>query len=287
MPVNCERRTVSRSNPRNVAILCRQALHQSLVACSPGVMFDPQRYVVHLRDNLVPGIELDDIRTDFDTGAGYELRSKMRAPHSSSALVVNMFGRWRRDPSSLCIQGETGFESLTFEARCSSGLGGTSPHLDMLAVSRDAVVAVESKCLEYLQEKRPVFSRSYDTIADARARSAFFKLVPQLRTNAHEFRSLDVAQLVKHYLGLTNCWPDKRLTLLYLYWEPENAGNFDQFAEHRREIEHFCKLVGFESNFTFRAACHRELWAEWEIANRPEWIRNQVQQLRLRYDVLI
>lgn len=287
MPVNRERKRVGCSSPTNVAIRCRQALHQSLVACSRAAMFDPQRYVVDLRDNLVPGIDLDDIRSDFESGAGHELQSKMRAPHSSAALAVNTFGRWRRDPSSLHIQGETGFESLRFEARCSTGLGGTSPHLDVLAVSRDAVVAVESKCLEYLQGKQPIFSRSYDTITDARAKSAVFKLLQQLRTNAHEFRSLDVAQLVKHYLGLTNCWPGKRLTLLYLYWEPENAGNFDQFVEHRKEIEHFCKLVGVESNFTFRAACHRELWAEWEIADSPEWIRNQVQALRLRYDLLI
>jgi hypothetical protein len=107
--------------------------------------------------------------------------------------------------------------------------------------------------------KRAFFSPSYDTIADARAKSAFFKLIPRLRTNVDEFRSLDAAQLVKHYLGLSRCWPGKRLTLLYAYWEPKNASAFDEFVEHRKEVEKFCELVRTEPNFTFNAVCHREL----------------------------
>jgi hypothetical protein len=208
----------------------------------------------------------------------------MRAPHSSSALTVNMFGRWHRDPTSLCILDQTGFESMRFERPCSTGLGGTAPHLDVLAVSRDAVVAVESKCLEYLQVKRAFFSPSYVTISDARANSVFFKLLQRLRENGEEFRRLDVAQLVKRYLGLSKCWPGKRLTLLYAYWEPRNASEFEEFVEHRKEIAKFCELVRVESNFTFRATCHRELWAEWETANTPEWLGNQVLGLRQRYD---
>ena len=128
----------------NIATRCRHALHQALMTYSPATRFDSQGYVVDLRDNLLPGIDLDTIRPDFEAGAGHELEGKMRAPHSSSALAVNTFGRWRRDPTSLRLQGETGFESLRCEAQCSTGLGGTAPHLDVLAVSRDAVVAVSS-----------------------------------------------------------------------------------------------------------------------------------------------
>jgi hypothetical protein len=43
--------------------------------------------VVDVRDNFLPGIDLDDIRPDFEAGAGHELEGKMRAPHSSSALA--------------------------------------------------------------------------------------------------------------------------------------------------------------------------------------------------------
>lgn len=257
------------------------------MAYAPATKFDSQGYVVDLRENLLPGVDFDAIRTDFDAGAGHELEGKMRAPHSSSALAVNMFGRWRRDPTSLCVRGETGFESLRCEVQCSTGLGGTPPHLDVVAVSRDAVVAIESKCLEYLQMKRAFFSHSYETIADARANSAFFKLIPRLRANADEFKSLDAAQLVKHYLGLSKCWPGKRIVLLYAYWEPKNASAFDEFVEHRKEVDKFCELVCAESNFTFSAACHRELWTEWENADMPEWLGDQVVGLRQRYDLMI
>jgi hypothetical protein len=201
----------------NIAARCREALHQALVAYSPAAKFDRQRYVEDVRDNLLPGIDLDDIRADFNAGAGDELGGKMRAPHSSSALAANMYGRWRKDQSRLHIEGETGFNSLRFEAHCATGLGGIPPHLDVLAVSDDAVVAVESKCTEYLQVKQPYFSPKYDTIKDTRASSVFFGLISRVRANAGEFRTLDLAQLVKHYLGLTNCWPDKRITLLYAY----------------------------------------------------------------------
>ena len=284
---SCARNSRGCSCKMNIATRCRRALHHALAAYSPTASFDSRGYVLDLRDNLLPGIDLDAIRPDFEAGAGHELEGKMRAPHSSSALAVNMFGRWRRDPISLRLQGETGFESLRCEAQCSTGLGGTAPHLDVLAVSRDAVVAVESKCLEYLQVKPAFFSPSYDTIADERAGSTFFKLIPRLRTNAGEFRSLDAAQLVKHYLGLSKSWPGKRLTLLYAYWEPKNANGFIEFVEHRKEIDRFCELVRAEPNFTFRAACHRELWTEWESADIPGWLGDQVLALRQRYDVLI
>jgi hypothetical protein len=272
----------------NVATRCRIALHQALASYSPTAKFDEQEYVCDVRDNLLlPDIDLDSIRPDFEAGAGHELKGKMRAPHSSSALAVNMFGRWRRDPTTLRICGETGFEELRFEKPCPTGLGGTAPHLDVLAVSRDAVIAIESKCIEYLQAKHADFSPSYDTIDDARANSPFFKLIARLRDNADEFRSLDAAQLIKHYLGLTNCCPNKRITLLYAYWEPRNSAEFAEFNEHRKEVENFRELVSGESNFTFSAVCQRELWAEWENSKAPEWLGAQVQALRQRYDLLI
>lgn len=185
------------------------------------------------------------------------------------------------------IAHESDFESLKFEAQCPTGLGRTPPHLDVLAVSRDAVVAIESKCLEFLRIKRAVFSKSYDGISDARASSPVFKLIPHLRENAEKFRRLDVAQLVKHYPGLKTSWPDKRITLLYIYWEPKNANSFPQFMEHQTEINRFCELVRGGSTLWFQSACHRSLWAQWESGAKPEWLKDHVFELRRRYDVLV
>jgi len=55
----------------------------------------------------------------------------------------------------------------------------------------------------------------------------------------------------------------------------------------RKEVEKFCELVGAEPNLTFRAVCHRALWAEWEKADLPEWPEDQVLAFRQRCDLLI
>jgi hypothetical protein len=271
----------------NVAARSRMALLRALVKCSPTAKPDRYGYVDDVRANLVAGVDLEDIRADFEAGAGDELGSKMRAVHSSSALAANTFGRWRKNPSHLRIQGVTGFNSLRFEAQCATGLGGVPPHLDVLAISHDAIVGIESKCTEYLAPKRAYFSPRYDTISDARAKSVFFSLIARLRENANEFKYLDVAQLVKHYLGLTRCWPGIRLVLLYAFWEPRNAGEFREFRDHREEVDKFSGLVRAESDLVFNAVTHREFWEQWENADAPPWLRAHVSALRERYDILI
>jgi hypothetical protein len=269
---------------------CRRALHQALVSYSANARFDSQGYVLDPQENLVSGVDIEDIRADFEAGAGHELAEKMRAPHSSSALVANTFGKWRRDPSSLSLAGETAFKLLRFEKACPVGLVRpnsrfiTDPHLDVLAISSDAVVAIESKCLESFSIKMPNFSDSYDTIQDARAESPYFKLVEQSKEKSCGYRRLNVAQLVKHYLGLRACYPEKRITLVYAYWEPRNANDFAEFVEHRSELERFCDSVRSDSTVAFRAVCYRDLWDEWQSAKNPEWLTKHVHVLRQRYD---
>jgi len=44
---------------------------------------------------------------------------------------------------------------------------------------------------------------------------------------------LDVAQLIKHYLGIRKRYGHKDTkVLLYLYWEPENASALAEFGRH-------------------------------------------------------
>jgi len=86
------------------------------------------------------------------------------------------------------------------------------------------------------------------------------------------FRSLEVARLIKHAFGLARCFNGQRATLLYLYWEPQDADREPVMLAHRREIERFTHLVtsGFP---TFRARSHRHLWTEWEQTAGPTWLR--------------
>lgn len=105
-----------------VGARARRALDEGLRNVRPGVKLDKLGYVVHLEDNLLPGITRAQIEDAFGAGAGQELEGKMRAPWSSSALAVNSFAPWQHDPGVLTVAGISGFtKTLAFEAQCPNG----------------------------------------------------------------------------------------------------------------------------------------------------------------------
>jgi hypothetical protein len=53
-----------------------------------------------LRDNFLPGIDLDAVRPDFEAGAGHELEDKMRAPHSR---MLGLTFLWLIQPAASAI----------------------------------------------------------------------------------------------------------------------------------------------------------------------------------------
>jgi hypothetical protein len=140
--------------------------------------------VLDLEDNLLSGITRGQIEPFFAAGAGRELDEKMRAPWSSCALAVNSFAPWRKDLRLLHLVGLTGFGGeMRFEARCPNGVSRISPHLDVLPSRGEGLVAVESKCLEYVRTKRQVPAYAYRALAeakDARASSAWFAVLDRL-----------------------------------------------------------------------------------------------------------
>jgi hypothetical protein len=95
---------------------------------------------------------------------------------------------------------------------------------------------------------------------------------------------LDVARLIKHYLGLRNrCGQKKSIILLYLFWEPENAAKFEEFRKHREELKHFESGV-HDSFVTFIGKSYPELWREW---NAIQGMQDHVRNLRTRYCIEI
>lgn len=210
----------------------------------------------------------------------------MRAAHSSSALAVNTFGRWISEPRSLTVLGLTRFLRIGFEVPCKTGLGGTPPHLDVVAESDSEIVAIESKCLEYLRPHKVEFSESYGRISDFRSGTAWFRQIRELANNPLRYKYLDAAQLTKHYLGLSRKFPDRRVTLLYLFWEPKNPQSTPDFQRHRDEIGDFRQAVA-GSPVTLLAMSYPELWTSWTQMRGPSWIRDHVKNLRARYEVPI
>jgi hypothetical protein len=240
--------------------------------------FDRDGYLSHFEQNLIDGLPLETIFGDLAAGAGRELDGKLCAAHSSAALVVNTFGPWRIDPHALRIGGVSGFETMRFEAACPTGLGGTAPHLDLLA-DGELPVAIESKCTEWMAAKAAQFSASYDRLRASHGHSPWFGELEQLRLNPTRFRYVDAAQLVKHALGLLACFGERRVELIYLYWEPRNHGDWPECRLHREEADDLASRMA-HANICLIPMSYHELWAEWERGEPPA----HLPLLRLRYD---
>ena len=211
----------------------------------------------------------------FERGAGSELGSKLKALHSSSALVANFFDYWaERDMapllSALGVEAD-GAGSLEFEARFPTGLGGTPPHLDVALKMRSGlVVAVESKFTEHLTrstEGKSKFASSYFRSSDGlwtqRGLPQCQTLAEDLHRSRCRFEFLDPGQLLKHALGLATQLVD-RFRLHYLYHDHPG----EESKAHRSEVERFASLVGDE--IRFKAVTYQEVFDKLKGSGQPD-----------------
>lgn len=266
----------------------RRALAAALLATRSHAAVDANGYVTALEDNLLPGIDCVEVRESFGAGAGHELDGKMRAPWSSSALVVNAFTPWKDDPDHLSLTGISGFTGpLVFEAKCPNGVSSIPPHLDVLLEQGDVVIAVESKCTEFLSAKTAKVAEAYRRLADtrdARTDSRWFKSLAYVS----EFRHVDTYQLVKHYLGLARTYSDQPLILVYLYWEPTNGEAFVEVRRHREEIGRLEELVADDERCRLKTLSYGEHWRELDaLPSKPDWLDRHLAELRARYEIAI
>jgi hypothetical protein len=245
---------------------------------------DGKRYFARIEDTLIPGVHRHQFEQSLRTGAGCELDGKFLAVRSSSALAVNTFAPFKPSPNELPLLGRRGYEQLCFEKTLPTGLGGTPPHLDVWLEGEHEVVGIESKLLEYVSPKQAKFTVSYTRTAFPWAEKCWWEVLENSKLAGA--RHLDVAQLVKHYLGLRNhlrTANGRSATLLYLFWEPNNAESVAVCRQHRLEIEELAGHVA-ESEVSFRWMTHNQLWEEWSaVPALAEHARN----LKARYAVCI
>jgi hypothetical protein len=268
---------------------CRNALVEAFRKSAPGILLSENGYASTVNDNLIEGVGLRDFETDLQQGDGNELKEKFRAAHSSSALVINTFAPFKANPHALQLVGRDGFAPLAFERKCPHGIPGrrTQPNLDALAEDLTGIVAVESKCLEYLSSHAAKFAPAYESeIKDERCQSGWFREMQRLRKSPRAYRWLDAAQLIKHAFGLAYTFPNRPVTLLYLFWEPSNPDAFPIFDEHRREIARFAEAIAGDGP-KFVSMSYPELWQGWQEATQPEWLKVHVSRLRTRYAVAV
>jgi hypothetical protein len=270
------------------AAMARRATLDQFRSCRPSIPLDARGYTDRPENNLIDGVDLDDFRTDFEQGSGNELAGKFRAVHSSSALAANCFGPFKRRPEELYLAEANGFGSISFEHKCPVGLSQarTPPNLDLVAVGPGSVVGVESKFLEHLGRKTAKFADAYkDQINDARRDGPWYAEMMRLRDDPKYYRYLDAAQLIKHAFGLANTFPGKSTTLIYLFWEPNNAKDLNTIQEHREEVKDFAHRIsgGFPS---FEFLSYPELWDRW-ISLGSSFMVAHAGRLRERYCVSV
>jgi hypothetical protein len=198
-------------------------------------------------------------RSAFARGSGSELMSrgpkppKMCALHSSSALAVNVFDFWTERPNSVLAQ-RLGMKrqevTVSFEKQFPTGLRGVPPNLDIVIRGKeDPFVAIESKFTEWMtpKRKRPVFKGKYFPHGKrwwAEKGLVECQLIAErIQTNDVVYRFLDVAQLLKHMLGLAAAGGPWRL--LYLFFDCSGP-----IAEqHHAEIKEFTVALGPRTPF--------------------------------------
>jgi hypothetical protein len=108
----------------------------------------------------------------------------------------------------------------------------------------------------------------------------------RLRHEPDRHRHLDLGALVKFALALGRTFPERPTRLLYLYWEPLNAGEFSEFGHHRAEAAELTDAVT-DARVAFEALSFEGLWRQWAALSTPEWLARHVERLRARYSVSI
>jgi hypothetical protein len=273
------------SPKRTAAAAAYLALRKGLLRSAPNSVVDEKGYVSEACQNLIDGVEFSDIEADFRQGNGNELETKFLAAHSSSALAANTFAPFRSKIDDLRLFGAGGFKSLQFERKCPNGVEDRAPaNLDVLVENLERIVAIESKCTEHLNRHKAKFSPKYDArIWDGRRESSWFRVMTFLSDNPAAYDWLDAGQLVKHALALLHTYPERPVTMLYLFWEPANLSSFPTLKQHRTEIARFAESVdGYGP--VFESMSYQELWESWDLQVGPDWLSTHLRRLRVRYD---
>lgn len=218
-----------------------------------GIRSDEDGYCYVLNENLFRPLSSSS-RIDLAGGDGAELgrqgkRGKILALHSSAALACNFFDYWRgRDMAALADTfGTKRLSDIVFERKFPTGLRGRAPNLDVvLHESGGSILAIESKFMEPFQRSRTktYLKPKYFEDGGAWARVGLHgcqALAERIRDDEAHFELLDVAQLLKHMLGLASNLEDWRL--LYLWYDPEGPAG----ERHSSEIGSFREAIGCDA----------------------------------------
>jgi hypothetical protein len=271
---------IGETNPASLVQRTGLALTEALRQLRPDEVIPLDGQVRQAADLLVDGLDGDQLPNSVD-------RTRLRSAHSAAAIAINSFLPWREAIDQLPLGGWVGFDAIQFEVRCPTGLRGTPPHLDLVALREGVAVAVTVRCTEYLGRRKSQVAPSYDRLlADTPALGPWFEQLQRLRAAPGSYRHVDLGALVKHALALGRTFPDRATTLVYLFWEPVDADQFVEFRRHRAELATLVRAVE-GAGVTFSAQSFDALWREWSRQGAPAWLAAHLARLRARYLVAI
>lgn len=278
-------------------------------------------YLQNVDDNLFVSLT-EEVAKSYKKGDGDELAdnktrlAKMKATHSSSAIVVNLFQYWMGKDASPLLYALSLIPKPEKDYLIKN-IGSTSPkvveipprqyvvnfsfekqyriHDDHKRFPRSANLDV---CFEYslcniaIESKfTEPYSGRHKSLRDVYLEEEslwgklpnLYELAKKLSQNKDEFHYLDVAQLIKHILGLNANFPrkQKRSTtnykLLYLWYDVSG----DEGVGHRAEIEKFAAIAKSDG-VMFRHTTYQEVITKL-LAEYREGNEKYVDYLSERY----
>lgn len=229
----------------------------------------------------------------YSAGDGGETRdtgrnlAKMKAVHSSSAIVVNLFQYWQGKDVSCLLHAlkasgrpQAATESRNMDSPSAENTAAikfeqkfricddtdTFPrpaNIDVVIEDARCHIAIESKFTEPYRGSHGGLREAYlDSESLWTELPNLHELAKQISPDNKLFRFLDAAQLIKHILGLSANYPKQagalqvKFRLLYLWYDVLGEDG----AGHRAEIERFAEIAG-KDNVDFRHISYQEVIA--------------------------
>lgn len=265
---------------------------------SIGLNPDTKGYLEEEQKNLVAIFENWNVIFDeLYCGQGSELKPnkngvvKFRAVHSSAALCVNTFAPFKHNKSNFTFLDYSGFKEATFEKKLPTGI--STPNLDFYLENECAIIGIESKFTEVLSKKAPNHDHNLEKYKE-REKLAYlpdaFADILQHYIDCKESLYLDVAQLIKHSIGLINKAKkpesiNKTPILVYLYWQPNNWNEYDKYITHADEIASFQKRMlnlSIEKIISFIPMSYIEFW---ELFKNDPNFASHIELVKKRYSI--
>lgn len=212
-----------------------------------------KNYLPCLADNLFEPLSEASLPS-YAKGSGHEIedsekqRAKMKALHSSSALVVNVFQHWQDNAypiayaCGLCTPSAAKEQAtLQFEKQYKIPRKSTPAHIDIIIEGiQPCVYAIESKFTEPYRGKSAGIKDSYINDTDLwEDLPHLYNLAKEISPVNNKFRHLDAAQLIKHTLGLLHRYGKSGFHLLYLWYGVQG----EESDVHKKEIAQFEKII--------------------------------------------